>query len=169
MVPGGQQSKRNGGEHEDNCAPGGDSGEQGGGAARTECGLAARAAEGGGNIRALAMLQQHNNDQDRAYKHMNRGEENNHVVVLEILSRIVVRKGGFEPPRLSAPPPQDGVSASSTTSAPPLMCLGLPANCQHLKPNAQETLIITNVIHRARHYREDGRGFLSCLGSTAGR
>ena len=29
----------------------------------------------------------------------------------------LVRKGGFEPPRLSAPPPQDGVSASSTTSA----------------------------------------------------
>ena len=28
-----------------------------------------------------------------------------------------MRKGGFEPPRLSAPPPQDGVSASSTTSA----------------------------------------------------
>src|SRR5580658_2959840 len=31
--------------------------------------------------------------------------------------RVMVRKGGFEPPRLSAPPPQDGVSASSTTSA----------------------------------------------------
>src|SRR5438309_359712 len=31
--------------------------------------------------------------------------------------QILVRKGGFEPPRLSAPPPQDGVSASSTTSA----------------------------------------------------
>ena len=30
---------------------------------------------------------------------------------------ILVRKGGFEPPRLAAPPPQDGVSASSTTSA----------------------------------------------------
>ena len=29
----------------------------------------------------------------------------------------LVRKGGFEPPCLSAPPPQDGVSASSTTSA----------------------------------------------------
>ena len=28
-----------------------------------------------------------------------------------------MRKGGFEPPRLSAPPPQDGVSANSTTSA----------------------------------------------------
>src|ERR1700741_4492025 len=28
----------------------------------------------------------------------------------------LVRKGGFEPPRLSAPPPKDGVSASSTTS-----------------------------------------------------
>src|SRR5205814_10306490 len=31
--------------------------------------------------------------------------------------KCMVRKGGFEPPRLSAPPPQDGVSASSTTSA----------------------------------------------------
>jgi hypothetical protein len=28
-----------------------------------------------------------------------------------------VRKGGFEPPRLTAPPPQDGASASSATSA----------------------------------------------------
>src|ERR1700687_5939939 len=32
-------------------------------------------------------------------------------------ANMMVRKGGFEPPRLSAPPPQDGVSASSTTSA----------------------------------------------------
>ena len=29
----------------------------------------------------------------------------------------MVRKGGFEPPCLTAPPPQDGVSANSTTSA----------------------------------------------------
>jgi hypothetical protein len=34
-----------------------------------------------------------------------------------VLNNFMVRKGGFEPPRLSAPPPQDGVSASSTTSA----------------------------------------------------
>ena len=40
----------------------------------------------------------------------------------------MVRKGGFEPPRLSAPPPQDGVSASSTTSA--LIKTSLPK--QHL-------------------------------------
>jgi hypothetical protein len=42
----------------------------------------------------------------------------------------MVRKGGFEPPRLSAPPPQDGVSASSTTSAGQSIItnvLGLPA------------------------------------------
>ncbi len=32
-------------------------------------------------------------------------------------TKAMVRKGGFEPPRLSAPPPQDGVSANSTTSA----------------------------------------------------
>ena len=37
----------------------------------------------------------------------------------------MVRKGGFEPPRLSAPPPQDGVSASSTTSA---LCKSLVIN-----------------------------------------
>src|SRR6266566_6284536 len=30
---------------------------------------------------------------------------------------VLVRKGGFEPPRLTAPPPQDGASASSATSA----------------------------------------------------
>jgi hypothetical protein len=37
-----------------------------------------------------------------------------------------VRKGGFEPPRLSAPPPQDGVSASSTTSAVLIDDLAIP-------------------------------------------
>src|SRR5271156_4158529 len=37
----------------------------------------------------------------------------------------LVRKGGFEPPRLSAPPPQDGVSASSTTSALKSICCRL--------------------------------------------
>src|SRR5215469_6268341 len=30
---------------------------------------------------------------------------------------MMVRKGGLEPPCLSAPPPQDGVSANFTTSA----------------------------------------------------
>jgi hypothetical protein len=37
--------------------------------------------------------------------------------------KVMVRKGGFEPPRLSAPPPQDGVSANSTTSALPLTAI----------------------------------------------
>src|SRR5437899_4526849 len=38
---------------------------------------------------------------------------------LSSIGKIIamVRKGGLEPPRLSAPPPQDGVSANSTTSA----------------------------------------------------
>jgi hypothetical protein len=39
------------------------------------------------------------------------------ISALASRKRNMVRKGGFEPPRLSAPPPQDGVSASSTTSA----------------------------------------------------
>ena len=35
----------------------------------------------------------------------------------EFRKNDLVRKGGFEPPRLAAPPPQDGASASSATSA----------------------------------------------------
>src|ERR1043166_3702438 len=44
---------------------------------------------------------------------------------------FMVRKGGLEPPCLSAPPPQDGVSANSTTSASvskPLNCLARSAS-----------------------------------------
>src|SRR5215510_11818755 len=118
MVPGGQQSQRNRGNHEDDGTPGRDLGEQGSGAARAKGRLAAHAAKGGGNISALAVLQQHNDDQDHANDHMNGGEKNNEHAALKIpFKLLLVRKGGFEPPRLSAPPPQDGVSASSTTSA----------------------------------------------------
>jgi hypothetical protein len=39
------------------------------------------------------------------------------TIRFKLCHQKLVRKGGFEPPRLSAPPPQDGVSASSTTSA----------------------------------------------------
>jgi len=39
----------------------------------------------------------------------------------------MVRKGGLEPPCLTAPPPQDGVSANSTTSAFVALMLSRPA------------------------------------------
>src|SRR5271166_1479011 len=39
--------------------------------------------------------------------------------LLTINTENMVRKGGLEPPCLSAPPPQDGVSANFTTSAQP--------------------------------------------------
>jgi len=45
-----------------------------------------------------------------------------------------VRKGGLEPPRLSAPPPQDGVSANSTTSARQNL-LNLNMGCVRAWPN----------------------------------
>src|SRR5579864_4183818 len=41
----------------------------------------------------------------------------NRHILWKIKRREMVRKGGFEPPRLTAPPPQDGASASSATSA----------------------------------------------------
>jgi hypothetical protein len=37
--------------------------------------------------------------------------------MLQRWDKTLVRKGGLEPPCLSAPPPQDGVSANFTTSA----------------------------------------------------
>jgi hypothetical protein len=52
----------------------------------------------------------------------------------------MVRKGGLEPPCLSAPPPQDGVSANFTTSATKNLFiinylmgtpLGAPVRCIH--------------------------------------
>ena len=52
---------------------------------------------------------------------------------LVLTREFMVRKGGFEPPRLSAPPPQDGVSASSTTSA------------LEIKRNANQHFIIAKV------------------------
>ena len=44
-----------------------------------------------------------------------------------------MRKGGFEPPCLSAPPPQDGVSASSTTSALSRKCFVFNCLLKHLQ------------------------------------
>ncbi len=40
-----------------------------------------------------------------------------YLYVVENKNKNMVRKGGLEPPCLSAPPPQDGVSANFTTSA----------------------------------------------------
>ena len=56
----------------------------------------------------------------------------------------MVRKGGFEPPRLSAPPPQDGVSASSTTSA---LCK-LPVI--NILANSSGEGIYSRILHRLR-------------------
>src|SRR5579864_4153073 len=56
----------------------------------------------------------------------------------------LVRKGGFEPPRLSAPPPQDGVSASSTTSANPAPRGEKNLTRANSKFKIEATKIITN-------------------------
>ena len=62
----------------------------------------------------------------------------------------MVRKGGLEPPCLSAPPPQDGVSANSTTSA---RCNVLYVNDLALSPGRGEsgcTRFCTDPPHPAR-------------------
>src|SRR5882757_11102368 len=54
----------------------------------------------------------------RTVIHINKNSVGAEAQIQALLTvNAMVRKGGFEPPRLSAPPPQDGVSASSTTSA----------------------------------------------------
>jgi hypothetical protein len=117
-APVSQNRQRDGRQHENDGAPGRELGEQRGRSAGAKCRLAADAAERRGNVSTFAVLQQHNQNEHRAYDHVNDGNQPNKPHGLEkILSKILVRKGGFEPPRLTAPPPQDGVSASSTTSA----------------------------------------------------
>ena len=117
-------------DHEENSRPGGCLGKSGGCAARTECGLAAHATESSGDIAALAALEQHHDNQKETDQDVHGVDQTNqpaHELTNQTGLRpaflvfdsygFLVRKGGFEPPRLSAPPPQDGVSASSTTSA----------------------------------------------------
>ena len=124
--PRGQDRKRDRGQHEDNRRPRGGLRKGSGRATWAEGRLTTLAAEGGGNVATLTALQQNDHDQKEANRDMNERHQVNHVVdkpnrpsgrPLLFKIKALVRKGGFEPPRLSAPPPQDGVSASSTTSA----------------------------------------------------
>src|SRR5438270_1367902 len=114
--------ERYGGHHKDDGAPCGQAGKNRRRAARAKGRLAAHAAKGGGNVGALAVLQQHHHDQHHADKYVNQGNKSNQHSVSIRPFKILVRKGGFEPPRLSAPPPQDGVSASFSTSALAFTC-----------------------------------------------
>ena len=63
---------------------------------------------------------------------------------LFVANSYLVRKGGFEPPRLSAPPPQDGVSASSTTSA---LCK-LPAINSLASSSCEGYFQLHRILHR---------------------
>src|SRR5579863_10029302 len=125
-MPGGINRQRNRSDHERHRRPGRGLGERTGSAPRTECRLAALPAKRRRNIAALAALQQNHNDDEETDQDMDRSDEVNHKFEFfprccdkfpDVRDKFMVRKGGFEPPRLSAPPPQDGVSASSTTSA----------------------------------------------------
>jgi hypothetical protein len=125
--------QRNRSDQKCDSRPGGCTGKCAGSAAGTECGLAALSAERGRNVATGAALQQYNDDNKETNKNMDDGNQCNHELNSYFrgqtsrtfrlpncpmtLQKSMVRKGGFEPPRLSAPPPQDGVSASSTTSA----------------------------------------------------
>ena len=126
----GENRKRDRSYHEKDRRPRCRLGQSRGGSAGTECCLAAHATrEGSGDVAALAALQQYDDNEEQGNNNVNnRNECNEHVENPAsrfarssnlLLGEIgaMVRKGGFEPPRLSAPPPQDGVSASSTTSA----------------------------------------------------
>ncbi len=113
-----KDAQRNRGQHKDDGTPRRHARKHRGCAPRTKRRLATGGAEGRRKIGALSVLEKHHDDKDRAYDDVDEGDKaNQHFLEPEILSERLVRKGGFEPPRLSAPPPQDGVSASSTTSA----------------------------------------------------
>src|SRR5579885_28327 len=124
----GEDRKRDRGDHEQDGRPGSGLGERRRRATGTEGRLAAHASEGGGNVAALAALQQYHHDQEEAHYDVHgvdKANDNIHASTNQTgpqgrpfsAMEILVRKGGFEPPRLAAPPPQDAVSASSTTSS----------------------------------------------------
>jgi hypothetical protein len=156
----GVDGKRDGGQHKEDRRNGSGFGKRRGCAARTKRGLAALSAESRGDVSGLTALQQDNDNQKQTYHYMDDGDEDDHGVktVLKFFRMIaLVRKGGFEPPRLSAPPPQDGVSASSTTSALPsyrgqkTSCEGfhgnrIPAIHDPAKPKMLLTGLRSNVI-----------------------
>jgi hypothetical protein len=120
--------KRDRRKHKDDRGPGRRPGKNRSRAARTERCLAALTAESRSQVSTLPALQQHDCNQKQTNDHVNHYDQNGHCKTtpsgpqpnsnsdISGLTKMV-RKGGFEPPRLSAPPPQDGVSASSTTSA----------------------------------------------------
>jgi hypothetical protein len=139
-MPGGIHRQRDRRNHKGYRRPCGRFGERTGCPARTEGRLTALSSESSGNVAALTALQQNHNDNEEANQDVDDGNQIDHkfkffpggrlqTASADFLSsvrmrgeqssgqKILVRKGGFEPPRLSAPPPQDGVSASSTTSA----------------------------------------------------
>src|SRR5262249_8043091 len=97
-----------------------------------------------GDLSALAVLQQYHHDQDCAYKYVNYGcQDDEHFDSQKSFQILMVRKGGFEPPRLSAPPPQDGVSASSTTSALAYLRPNLARTTPGGSPQNRKGIIIT--------------------------
>ena len=119
-------------DHERHRRPCGSAGQGAGRSPWPKGGLAPLSAERGRNVAALAALQQHNHDDEKTDQDVDSGDDVDHKFNVSLSSTVnrpearfarisggksMVRKGGFEPPRLSAPPPQDGVSASSTTSA----------------------------------------------------
>jgi multidrug resistance protein, MATE family len=114
-------------KHERDSRPSGHLRQNASRTARSKSCLAALPPKCRGNVAAGSTLQQNDNDDEETDQDMDGCDQIDHLGLFFLKKifrlrwlgsdEIVVRKGGFEPPRLSAPPPQDGVSASSTTSA----------------------------------------------------
>src|SRR5215813_10808473 len=102
-MPRGVNRKCNRCQHKRHCGPGCRLRKRAGRTARSKCRLATLAAECGRNVTALAALQQYNHDDEKTNNNVNRvNEADNHEFEV-FRSENLVRKGGFEPPRLSAP------------------------------------------------------------------
>jgi hypothetical protein len=117
-----QYRQGDGRERENDCRPSRYLGENIDSPARAKGSLRALAAKRACQVCARAGLQQDNANQNKTNSNMNSGKKINHWVTFEVdnlrcaratKNLRLVRKGGLEPPCLSAPPPQDGVSAIS--------------------------------------------------------
>ncbi len=126
----GKDGERDRCDHEQNGRPGCGFAQDRSGATGAKGGLAACSAECGGDISALPALEQDDDDDKQTDDDVDDGNKNcehfrpigrttgaKFKILPKFRGIIMVRKGGLEPPCLSAPPPQDGVSANFTTSA----------------------------------------------------
>ena len=96
-VHGGHIGQYHRGKHKDDGAPGGQAGKYGSCTAWTKGSLASHTPKGGSDIGALAVLQQHDHNQNRTNNHMNNGYQNTEHLFIKSPFKTWCGRGDLNP------------------------------------------------------------------------